>query len=218
VLVDRTYRESIFLDPLYYLQTISDDEDTVVAFSVTTRSRRFKPKFEAPSGMSLRRRLRWRRDVGEPYKPLFRVRLGRTRFADLDSPNPDEFAGPHFRVSSGVRTFSYSEFNYYGNPGHYLTYVFTASSVAPGPADWRNIVALREQAGYHEWPYQHRPDADDPDPPSPGTEPEWETLTSAHVLRRRTAITTITVLHSRLWAENYPTTFGPHGDEVRLLP
>jgi hypothetical protein len=217
VLIERSYQECIFVDPFYYLQTITDEDDTVLAFSVTTRRRRFRPVFAGPAPLGLLQRLRLRRDVGEWSKPLFLVRLGKTRFSELDPPNPDDFAGPHFRASPAARFWAYSEFNYYGNPGLYLTYVFTASSNAPGPAGGSVIFDVVAQAGYHEWPYPTRPDPSERAPPDPGTEPEWDSIPAAHKFRRRTAITTITMIHSRLWLANFPTTFGPHGDEVRLL-
>lgn len=218
VLVERTYRECIFVDPLYYLQTITDDEDTVLAFSVTTRRLRFRPTFKAPAPLRPLEYVAFRREFGHWFKPLFRVRLGNTKFSDLDASDPEEFHAPHFRATPAARMWSYSEFNYYGNPGHYLTYVFTASSSAPGPSAGSLLFEIIDQAGYREWPYLARPDPLEREPREPGTEPGWEKLTAAREFRRRTAITTITVIDSALWAVNFPSTFGPHGDEVRLLP
>jgi hypothetical protein len=48
LVVKESFTECIFLDRDYYLQTISDDDDTVLAYSVTTRRRGFAPTFEAP--------------------------------------------------------------------------------------------------------------------------------------------------------------------------
>jgi hypothetical protein len=217
VLVPASFVECIFVDRLYYLQTISDADGTVLAFSVTTRGSRFSPRFEFPPRMGLVEKLRWRRKTGEMPRPLFRVRLGRSRFSDLDAKNPDAFAPPHFQATSGVRMFRYSEINYYGNPGGYVTYVFTASSAVAGRAAWSVLFDVIEQAGYFEWPYPTRPDPEEQAPPT-SRGPEWESLTAAHEFRSRSAITTYTAIHGRLWVENFPTTFGPHGDEVRLLP
>jgi hypothetical protein len=114
--------------------------------------------------------------------------------------------------------WQYSEFHSFGNPGHYLTYVFTASHVAPGPAAAALINDMIEQAGYREWPYPQRPDPHDTDAPAPRPFPDWEDIPAAHAFRRRTVITTFTAMHHSLWTENFPSTFGPHGDEVRLLP
>lgn len=66
--------------------------------------------------------------------------------------------------------------------------------------------AIRE-AGGEEWPDPRRLD-----------QPEWDRMPSAQSFRRQAAITTYTVLRVDLWLENYPSSFGPHGDEVRTLP
>lgn len=212
-----SFIECIFVDSFYYLQTISDEDGTVLAFSVTVRTKRFHPRFEAPRPMGYLERLRWRRTYGgELPRPLFRVRLGKTRFSELDSKDPEKVAPPHFQATSGVRMFRYSEIKYFGNPGHYLTYVFTASSAAPGRAAWPLVFDVLQEVGYHEWPYPARPDPDEQPPPS-RPEPEWEELPIVREFRRATAITTYTAIHSSLWVDNFPTTFGPHGDDVRLL-
>ena len=218
ILVPARFTESIFVDRDYYLQTISDADDTILAYSITTRSRRFAPIIEAPRRMSFLARRRWKREVGSAYEPLFKIRLGHSRFSALDPQDPDDFTGPHFRASPGARVYSYSEINYFGNPGHYLGYVFTASSAGAGPADWGILHEVVAQAGYYEWPYPMRPDPDSPTEPPDDDGPGWEQIPAADAFRRRTAITTFTAIHPRLWTDNYPTTFGPHIDDMRLLP
>ena len=218
VLVRATYVESIFVDRDFYVQTLTNDDESVLAFSVTTRSTRFAPTFEHPIRISHHaRRGRWK-EFGEPYVPLFKVRLGHTRFSDLDPQDLDEFAGAHFKASPGARLFAYSEFKYFGNPGHYLDFVFTASSTGVGPAAWDRLHDVVAEAKFYEWPYPSRPDPDDPVDVPTHAAPLWEELTAAHEFRRKTAISTITVVHPDLWIVNFPTTFGPHADRVRLLP
>src|SRR3954468_9791042 len=51
-LVTRSYVESFFIDPLYYVQTVSDVDDPVVGFSITTRPRRFHPTITIPRSPS----------------------------------------------------------------------------------------------------------------------------------------------------------------------
>jgi hypothetical protein len=203
----RAFTECFFVDRDYYVQTISDQDETVLAYSVTTRDRRFKPIFEAPQVYGWRERRRIRRRIGQNPTPLFRVRLGHTRFADRDPTDPDEFAGPHLLVSVGVRTFRYSELAYFGNPGHYQTYVFTASDPA-GEAPVGQVAGVQEEINANEWPHPERAD----------TEPGWDSLLVTQSFRRETAITTITVTASELWEKNFPSTYGPHGNEVRTLP
>jgi hypothetical protein len=200
------FTECFFIDRDFYVQTISDHDETILAFSVTRRRPRFRPVLEMPAKLGWLDRWRWRQRAGEKFEPLFRVRLGRTRFADLDN-GPDAFAGPHFNVGVGARSYSYSEFHYFGNPGHYQTFVFTASSAA-GSAPIGEPLKIREEVGGDEWP----------DPEREYDERSWEDLPLTQRFRRETAITTYTVIGPELWERNYPSSFGPHGDEVRTLP
>lgn len=205
----RRFTECFFVDRDYYVQTISDDDETVLAYSVTSRRKRFKPLFEGPRNFGRRERLRIRRRLGGVWTPLFCVRLGRTRFSDQDPTDANDFAGPHLRVSVGARTFAYSEFAYYGNPGHYQTYVFTSSSAA-GEASVGDVSGVQQEIDANEWP----------DPESTAADPSWQQLLTTQRFRRDTAITTITtitVMAMELSTENYPTSYGPHGDEVRTL-
>jgi hypothetical protein len=205
--VERHFTESIFIDRDYYVQTISDDDETVLAFSVTVRHPRFRPVFELPPKVGWRERWRRRKRTGEKFRPLFRVRLGRTRFSELDREDPDKQTGHHFEASIGARSFRYSEDHYYGNPGYYQTYIFTASSVSGVPDGIANLSGAIQEAGGEEWPDPGRSD-----------QPDWDQMPKAQLFRRQAAVTTFTVLSLGLSVENYPATFGPHGDEVRTLP
>lgn len=206
--IRKEFTECFFIDRDYYVQTISDDDETVLAFSVTSRRRRFRPVFEVPSRVGRLDRLRWRRESGEKYEPLLRVQLRRTRFADLDATDPDHYAPPHFKVVAGARPFWYSEFHSFGNPGDYQTYVVTASYAA-GRAPVGQAWSVQEEIGERrEWP----------DPNEDEIEPDWEDMPVTQRFRRESVITTYTVIGPRLWEVNYPSTFGPHGDEVRTLP
>ena len=205
--VERRFTESIFIDRDFYVQTITDDDETVLAFSVTVRHHRFRPVFELPPKIGWRERRRWRKRTGEAFMPLFRVRLGQTRFSELDRGASDEQTGHHFKASLGARSFGYSEDHYYGNPGYYQTYVFTASSAAGVPDGIGHLGGAIEEAGGGEWPDPNRSD-----------QPDWDQMPKAQAFRRQAAVTTFTVLSLGLSVENYPATFGPHGDEVRTLP
>lgn len=72
-----------------------------------------------------------------------------------------------------------------------------------GPA-----LAVREEVGGGEWP----------DPSKDGDEPDWEQLSETRRFRDQTVITSFSVVGAQLWERNYPTSFGPHGDEVRTIP
>jgi hypothetical protein len=205
--VEKHFTESIFIDRDYYVQTISDDDETVLAFSVTVRHPRFRPVFELPPNVGWRGRRNWRRRTGEEFKPLFRVRLGRTRFSELDRSDPDDQTGHHFKAAIGARSFWYSEDHYYGNPGYYQTYVFTANSVSGRSNGIEDLSGAIQEADGEEWPDPNRDD-----------QPDWKQMPRAQSFRRQAAVTTLTVLSLGMSVENYPATYGPHGDEVRTLP
>jgi hypothetical protein len=99
-------REYVFVNKYFYVQAIAGSADSVLAFSVTTRSNRFNPGLKlGPYSLS-----------GE----VLRIRLGKTKFAELDS-----FAKPTSIASSmGARRFHYYEEYYFGNMGNYQTYIF----------------------------------------------------------------------------------------------
>ena len=216
---EKEYTECFFIDRDFYVQTISDREDTILAFSVTIRRRRFRPTLVIPRRLTLEERIRCLLSSRYWPRPLATVRLGRTTFADLDSDDPDHWAPPHFRAGMGARWMSYSEFHSFGNPGHYQTYVLSAGSNAPGRGEWHLLGAVLEQAGFEEWPYPLRWDPEAlGQPPDEREEPEWEEIPAAATLRRRTVITAYTVIGPGLWEVNFPSQFGPHGDEVRTLP
>ena len=60
-LVQHRYRECFFVDPLCFVQTVSDDDGAVVAFSITTRSKSFHPTLSFPN---VRLPSRWSQAVG----------------------------------------------------------------------------------------------------------------------------------------------------------
>lgn len=202
--VERSFQEHIFVDPRYYVQAVCDDQDKVLAFSVTTRSKRFRPTFRFPPRLSYRERRRWKQRSGEPFSYYFEVKLGRSRFTDIE---PDW--RPMRRAFLGARTFAYNELYYFGNPGYYQHYGFTmssASSVGLGEP-FPPIGEVAELVG-RDW-------AGGP------TDADAEELAQSEILkrfRREAVVTTYTVLAPHLRPESYPTNFGPHGDEVRTLP
>jgi hypothetical protein len=207
--VERPFTESTFIDRDYYVQAITDDDETVLAFSVTTRSERFRPVFQVLRPLGLIDRLRWRLKTGHKYRPLVAIKLGRTTFADLDSSDPQMVGAPHFKVMLGAHNHFYSEFAHFGNPGHYQWFVWTASDAARQGRLGRGLGAIRREAGGEEWPL---PDRD--------VEPlPWEEMLETQRFRRETAITTYTVVSHVLWERNYPLErFGPHENYVRTLP
>lgn len=197
--VDRPFVECYFVDRDFYVQTISDGDETVLGFSVTTRSRRFAPVF--PRRLSRWGRVRRNLPRGERDEPLFRVKLGHTPFRATDS----EWGPPSVKAWLGARAYSYSEVRYFGNPGYYQTYVFTASSASHAPVG--DLTAVIGGSGDFRWP-----------PEGAGLE-DFERIANLQRFPDRTAITTFTVIGAHISAEDYPAaTYGPHGDEMRTIP
>jgi hypothetical protein len=191
--------EMVWLDRDYYAQALVDPDDTVLAFSVTARSRRFRPLFQVPSTPGVIERLRFfrHRDGAMRPTPLFRVRLGRTHFAGIGEPS-GVFA------SLGFRRFAYAEAHWFGNPGSYQYYVFSFNDAGAPP--WPDSRLIFPEGGgvfrVGVWA-----DA--------GT---TESLDTIKDFRNRTAPNTYTVIGPRFQLEDYPTSFGPDYDEIRTLP
>ena len=202
VQVEMILWESFFIDRDYYVQTLTDETDTVVAFSVTTRHATFRPTFYGVRGPSRLERI-WLKSRRRPtWTSLFKVRLGHTRFANIET-----WTGPEkIKAFLGARPFGYSERYYFGNPGYYLHYVFTASSAAGrAPVGPINEVV---DIGDFEWPS---------DTDMRSFEEVSQSVGIAR-MRRDTAVTTYTVIGDWRLVDSYPTTYGPQGDEVRVLP
>ena len=128
-LVEHTFTETLWVDPLFYAQTVADKDGTVLGFSITTRKRRFAPRFAAPRPVSTLDWLVSKLTRGHRELPaLAHVRLGRTRFSDVVLTG---WGLPSVRCVIGARSYSYSEAWNFGNPGHYSDYVCTASMASP---------------------------------------------------------------------------------------
>ena len=100
--------EYLFVLRKTYVQVIADASQTVLAFSVTTREKSFNPQIDVNA---------------------FSVRLGQTKFTDLDQADigePDRVA-----YSLGARRFFYAEEYYLANPGNYQTVIFSINDAGP---------------------------------------------------------------------------------------
>lgn len=108
--------ESVYVDRDYYVQTVSDRDDRVLVYSVTSRSRRFRPKVPFPGGGMY---------SVDQEAPL-RVTLHKTRLAFSDVYQPIRIIG-----HCGARRSWYSEIYYFGNPGGYQCYALSVNDAAP---------------------------------------------------------------------------------------
>src|SRR5690606_33020950 len=67
----RTWIECVWIDRDYYIHALADEDETIHAYSVTTRSKRFRPTFRQPGHW-------W----------IERGRLGRLLHLPQSKPNP----------------------------------------------------------------------------------------------------------------------------------
>lgn len=134
---DRTQKEYIFVDKRFYLQAVTNSDDKVLAYSVTTRLKDFNPKVWAV-----------------PNEQKTPVVLGRTSLEELASIN---YGGPrkcYGFIGNTTPSFYFEEY-YYGNPGNYQTYLFGLNDA--GYWDWQavgleqiNEAKLLERDIYHD--------------------------------------------------------------------
>ena len=75
--VAKTWIECVWIDRDFYVHAVADQDETIHAYSVTTRSKRFHPSFRQPGGSSIERGriARWLRL--KDYKLNPKVKLGR---------------------------------------------------------------------------------------------------------------------------------------------
>ncbi|QUC56030.1 hypothetical protein IOD14_04060 [Streptomyces sp. A2-16] len=95
------------LGRMAYLTTWCSEDDEVEMYSITTRSRIFRPAVM----------------VGTDHV----VRLGKSCLSSLPAPNPD-VEGPVL-WAVGAQRYSYAECHYFGRPGGYRTWVVGVSDV-----------------------------------------------------------------------------------------
>jgi hypothetical protein len=123
-----------------YLQVLTDDQDNVVRYSLTTQTRKFRPKIPM-GGVG-----------GSP--PEFEVVLGVTRFSELPWPPQRLYIG----YSGATTPYEYRQSYYYGRPGGYADWVCTYNASGFGSCQSvpREIGALpwNRLGGASEWVHQ----------------------------------------------------------------
>lgn len=99
--------EYIFIDPLFYIQTITDENEQVLAYSITTRKKDFNPVLEL--------------GPYESAKGSLSIVLGKSKFEELN------YLGEPQKIKSyvGAHDLFYGEEYYFGNPGNYQSYAFS---------------------------------------------------------------------------------------------
>jgi hypothetical protein len=190
--------ENVYVDRDFYVQVLTDIDNSVLGFAVTTRSNRFRPKLVSPGSLWhepgwLRRRLR----LDGRLTPIFKVRLSKTRFRELGQP---------MKLSGGMgaHTFSYWEAHWLGNPGNYQYYVFGVNDAGAKAFDSASVLFPPES----NWEVHWRDDA--------GT--DFHAVSHLASFRRAAVINTYAVIGPTMTIDDYPLPFGPEVHHVRTIP
>lgn len=124
-----------FIRPLFYVQAMTDAQNEVIFFTITTRSKHFAPRLGFSGG-----------------SPALSVHLGRSHFAAV-APAPNDY-----RVNVGIRQFQYWEDHYFGNPGRYQSFILGFSDSGYLGSSRRRV---RESGGHLLAKLQFSPLSDD---------------------------------------------------------
>lgn len=120
--------ERIFVDPRYYVQTISTKDEVVVFYSVTSRTEDFNPKVPIEI-YSLN-------ESGQPYDTISNLRIGKMSFGDIEGYKPERCD-----VAVWISQPSYYvESNYFGNPGGYDHYLFSIATAGFGSEEQQSMI------------------------------------------------------------------------------
>jgi hypothetical protein len=234
----RQFIEAVYIDRDFYVHVYTDHDETVQAYSVTTRSKRFKPRFRSPGGWAAERRWlrRWAR-FRYRFVPHPTVTLGKTRFIELGRPDCAA-------AWLGAHNAHYFEAYYCGNPGYYQNFVYSINDagVRAWEAPWSDatrdlkwgLPEMRREPGETLDQFleravveamEERPDtSDDEDEIAAEVSEPPEDL---QAFRHRARVNTYTVIGLGLALDDYPgaegrldeysITFGVNSARVRTL-
>jgi len=204
--VPTAFVECVYIDDYSFVHAVVDQDESVLAYSVTTRKRNFRPRFRPPGGIS-EERGRILRALGLRFRtrPLVAIRLASSTFDELGDPQQ---AGSWV----GAHNLHYFEAFYWGNPGHYQTYVFSVNDAGYGA--W--ATPFGAQAEFHDFSWGFRP-----------SDASYKEMDTWRAVRSGTRINTYTVISPALGLSDYPfadgdpsrypARFGVNSSETRLL-
>lgn len=130
----RTFGEGIewvFVDDLFFVQACTDEDGTVLHYSVTTRDPRFRPAVPFPNAGCY-----W-----GPDGPQVAARLLETPFAGVES-QPDTI-----NFTLGAQRFWYVETHYLANPGNYQSVALSVQDSGATPVGGTGHAPLPEELG-----------------------------------------------------------------------
>jgi hypothetical protein len=202
--------ECIWIDRDFYVHVAADEDETIHAYSVTTRTKRFQPEFRQPGGESVERgRVGKLLRLPRRIKLNPKVKLGKTHFQAFDWPG-------QAAAWIGAHNWHYFEAQRGGNPGFYQTFVYSINDAGYNVQGfawdgrlngfWRGFLVDGQQSSAGDVMRL----------------PSWY-----KDFRRKARINTYTVLGPELELENYPffkqpsglypTIFGPNDGRTRTL-
>lgn len=149
----KTWLECVWIDRDFYVHGVADEDETIHAYSVTTRTKRFRPAFRQPGAHYVERRWLARLLQRPHYKPNPKIRLGKTRFHELGRP---EQAASWL----GAHNAHYYESYWGANPGYYQYFVYSINDAGylAWDAPWDYDVMHDFAWGYEEAaPFDPRP-------------------------------------------------------------
>jgi hypothetical protein len=127
----RNWIECVWIDRDFYVHTVADEDETIHAYSVTTRSKRFRPTFRQPGHWWIDRGSLGRLLHLPQTKPHPKIKLGKTRFHGLGWPE-------QAAAWIGAHNEHYFEAYGGGNPGLYQCFVYSINDAGygAGNAGW----------------------------------------------------------------------------------
>jgi len=111
---DRSQKEYIFVDKDYYVQAITNSDDKVLSYAVTTRAKNFNPSYNDGTVKTL---------------------LGKSTFADLNKNSSSPIVCYGF-LGNTTPSFYFEQYAY-GNPGNYQTYLYGINDA--GYWNWQEL-------------------------------------------------------------------------------
>jgi hypothetical protein len=171
-------KEFIFINKYYLIQAITGKNDKVLAYSITAESQDDPPVFIFWQGTT---------DI--------KINLGMSSFSML-SGEP-----VRARLNCGARRGSYNEEYYFGNPGYYLTYIFSINDIADTIPSLCDEEFLHGDVGVD---YSNDNEID---------------ITNEKIqkFRKESAINTITITSPFTIGKDLLFEPGPNKDQIRLL-
>lgn len=205
----RVWTECIWIDRDFYVQTFADMDETIQAYSVTTRSKHFNPRFRPPGGYAVERGRIERFLLVPAIKLQPQVKLGRTRFEALGHPQ-------QAAAWMGAHNMHYFESCYLGNPGYYQTFVFSINDGGYRPFEHWDQHLNTFYIGFASNDGENALPAEESGPQMP----DWYSR-----FRRHARINTYTVMTLTLEdypsfeppPKVYPTNFGPNSGITRTI-